>query len=74
MFVPFIYKRIIPEEKDRCSMSFLGKKVNEDLAFGGYVGSGVIYIFFPAALIINFFYLVKILIAPRLYIIEYFLN
>jgi hypothetical protein len=70
-----IVKKVLPEvEEDIWSYNFLGKIVSESSAGFGYIFGGVSLIFSVTFFFIGLRNLVFILVAPKLYLIEYFLK
>jgi len=71
----FIAKPFIPYEEDkRWTMNFLGKQVEQDYAIPAYVFGGGAFVVGVIMFFINLLIVTKIIIAPRLYLIEYFMK
>jgi hypothetical protein len=61
------------EEEDRWSINYFGKRIDNELAIGLYFASALSFLLGIPMLVVNLLDFIKILVAPRLYIIEYFL-
>lgn len=74
VFLLPIIVRFFPEDDSHYSVVFFGKKIDESTAIVLGVFGGFASLLSIASMLFNLFMLLKILIAPRLYVMEYFLN
>lgn len=73
--VPWILKRILPEcENEYDSINYLGKNIYGGAAILSYIIGGFISVLGLVGVFANVLFLVKILVAPKIYLIDYFLQ
>ena len=75
IIMPWVYRKVLPtcdEYMDK--MSFFGKDVHAGFAIPGYIVGIGMAIFAAIGFCEHAMLLVKILVAPKLYLIEYFLQ
>ena len=71
----FIAKPFLPyEEEKRRSINYLGKKVEVDFGIPAYVFGLTSFLIGIIMFFVNLLPIIKILVAPKLYLIEYFLK
>ena len=75
IIMPWIFKKVIPTCEDELDkMNFFGKDVHMGFAIPGYIVGIGMAIFAAIEFCNHAMLLVKILVAPKLYLIEYFLK
>jgi len=74
-FVPLLIRKVIPKTDDKDYYGyFLGKRVNDDDGATAWLISIALWLFSLIIFIEMFLDLVKVMVAPRIYLIEYFLQ